>query len=150
MPSSAARRSTMGERRPGDDGDLDAGALQQLDAQTVLDVEGLELLAVVAVGDAPVREDAVDVQGQQRGCAGGVRRSRDARLEETEDRHDAEEGAAVVENDQGADVRSSMMRSASAARMPLRAVAGSRVMTSPMACCVISICRRGRGAGRRP
>jgi len=46
MPSSRARRSTIGEARARKDRHLDAGFAQQLDAMAVAHVEHLERLAV--------------------------------------------------------------------------------------------------------
>src|SRR5471032_2694924 len=48
-----------------DDGRLHAGLLQQLDAEAVVDVEGLQRLAVGAVVQAAVGQHAVDVEDHQ-------------------------------------------------------------------------------------
>ena len=77
-----ARRERRGAA-PGEDADLEPGALRQLERQAVADVEDLELLAPGAVDQAAVGEHAVDVeeqplQGPRRG--GRTRRSDSASL----------------------------------------------------------------------
>ena len=49
----------------GDDGQLDAGFLQQLDAEAVAHREALGAFTLRADPDAAVGEGAVDVHGQQ-------------------------------------------------------------------------------------
>jgi hypothetical protein len=48
-----------------DDGDLDARADQHLDAVSVPDIEGFELIAVVVEDDAPVRQDTVHIEDKE-------------------------------------------------------------------------------------
>ena len=50
---------------PADDGYFDSGTLQKFYAQSVFAVEGLQFLARVAVGDAPVGQYAIHVECQQ-------------------------------------------------------------------------------------
>jgi len=45
--------------------------LQELDAETILDMEGFELLAVIAVVEAAIGEHAIHVEEQQADLAGG-------------------------------------------------------------------------------
>ena len=50
---------------PGNNTDLHATALQQFNTQTILNIEGLELFAIVAVVEMTVGENAVDIEQQQ-------------------------------------------------------------------------------------
>src|SRR5574343_1493151 len=54
----------------GDDRYLDAGSLEQHDAEPVLDVEGLQFVAVVGVVQAAVGHHAVDVEGDELDAGG--------------------------------------------------------------------------------
>src|SRR5574343_1291304 len=54
----------------GDDRYLDAGSLEQHDAEPVLDVEGLQFVAVVGVVQAAVGHHAVEVEGDELDAGG--------------------------------------------------------------------------------
>ena len=59
----------------GDDRQFEPGALQELEAEAVLDIEGLEFMAVVRIVQAAVGHHAVDIEGDQldaRGAGPGI------------------------------------------------------------------------------
>jgi hypothetical protein len=70
MPRSAARAATTPELRPVTIASFDAGALHQNEAEAVLDIEGLQLVAVVGVVQAAIGHHAVDIEGDELDAGG--------------------------------------------------------------------------------